>query len=240
MFKSLSPFIILLFIVLLPGQRVQAQDCVILLHGLARSDASMEKMAQRLQDEGFVVVNHDYPSTEFTIEELSRTVIREAHDRCPEGAAVHFVTHSLGGILVRHFLAYNDLEGLGRVVMLGPPNQGSQLVDVIGTLPGFELVNGPAGQQLGTDQNSIPRRLGPANFEVGIIAGTKSINLILSTMLPNPDDGKVSVESTRLEGMKDHVTVPVSHPFLMRDDEVIEQTMFFLTHGFFREIEDTR
>ncbi len=200
----------------------------------------MEKMAQRLESEGYIVVNHDYPSTDYTIEELSERVVREAHAQCPGDGAIHFVGHSLGGILVRHFMKYNELENLGRVVMLGPPNQGSHVVDAIGEFPGFELLNGPAGQQLGTDQNSIPNRLGPANFEVGIIAGTRSINLILSTMLPDPDDGKVSVGSTKLEGMSDHITVPVSHPFLMKDDEVIDQTVHFLKYGYFNELEDTR
>lgn len=234
----------LLFILLLlfvsAGRFVQAQECVVLLHGLARSAASMEKMAQRLESEGYIVVNHDYPSTDYTIEELSERVVREAHAQCPGDGAIHFVGHSLGGILVRHFMKYNELENLGRVVMLGPPNQGSHVVDAIGEFPGFELLNGPAGQQLGTDQNSIPNRLGPANFEVGIIAGTRSINLILSTMLPDPDDGKVSVGSTKLEGMSDHITVPVSHPFLMKDDEVIDQTVHFLKYGYFNELEDTR
>lgn len=238
--RTHSLFLILIILILSPAQRLQAQDCVILLHGLARSDASMDTMAERLQDEGYLVVNHDYPSTDFTIEELSRKVIPEARAQCPDGATIHFVGHSLGAILVRYFLKYNELEGLGRVVMLGPPNKGSHVVDEMGSFPGFELINGPAGLQLGTDKNSIPNRLGPANFEVGIIAGTSTINLILSTMLPNPDDGKVSVASTRLEGMKDHITVPVSHPFLMSDDDVIEQTLFFLRHGFFREIKDTR
>lgn len=233
-------FFTLLFIIMAAVQPAPAQDCVILLHGLARTDASMDKLAGRLRQEGFFPVNHDYPSTDFTIEELSNRVVREAHERCPERATVHFVGHSLGGILVRHFLRDNELENLGRVVMLGPPNQGSQVVDAIGSLPGFRLLNGPAGQQLGTGPNSIPNQLGPADFEVGIIAGTRSINLILSTLLPNPDDGKVSVESTKLKGMTDHITVPVSHPFLMRSDEVIEQTIHFLRYGYFEESEDSR
>ena len=124
--------------------------------------------------------------------------------------------------------------------MLGPPNKGSEVVDAMAEIPGFELINGPAGLQLGTEKTSIPNSLGAEDFEVGIIAGTKSINLILSTMLPNPDDGKVSVESTKLEGMTDHITVPVSHPFLMKDEEVIRQTIHFLKYGQFQETADRR
>ena len=116
-----------------------------LLHGLARSDGSMEKMADRLKEEGFAVINHDYPSTEYPIEELSRKVIPEAAGECPEKSKIHFVTHSLGGILVRYYLEYHELDNLGRVVMLGPPNKGSQVVDAMAEMPGFKLLNGPAG-----------------------------------------------------------------------------------------------
>ena len=98
----------------------------------------------------------------------------------------------MGGILVRQYLLLNTIENLGHVVMLGPPNKGSQVVDKLYKVPGFKLINGPAGMQLGTGELSVPNILGPANFKVGIIAGTRSINLILSSMLPNPDDGKVS------------------------------------------------
>ena len=218
----------------------EARDCVVLLHGLARSDGSMEEMAQSLEEAGFEVVNHDYPSTEYPIEELSLAAIRAGVSECPEGSRVNFVTHSLGGILVRYYLEYHDLDNLGRVVMLGPPNKGSQVVDAMAEVPGFELLHGPAGLQLGTDSSSLPNSLGAADFEVGIIAGTRSINLILSQLLPNPDDGKVSVESTKLEGMSDHITVPVSHPFLMKDEEVIRQTIHFLRYGQFQELADAR
>lgn len=238
--KSIYLLLAAVVVVALTGAEARARNCAVLLHGLARSDASMEKMAKRLEGAGFLVVNYDYPSTGHPIEELSDMVVEDSYGRCPAGSTVHFVGHSLGGILVRHFLAHRELENLGRVVMLGPPNQGSQVVDAIGTLPGFTLLNGPAGQQLGTGKDSIPNRLGPADFEVGIIAGTRSINLVLSTMLPNPDDGKVSVESTKLDGMSDHITVPVSHPFLMKDDEVIDQTIHFLEYGYFKEVEDRR
>ena len=230
---------VLLILTIFPGQS-STQECVVLLHGLARSDRSMEKMAERLREKGFAVINHDYPSTEYPIEELSQTVFPEAAGECPEESRIHFVTHSLGGILVRYYLKYHALDNLGRVVMLGPPNKGSQVVDAMAEMPGFKLLNGPAGLQLGTEPSSLPNRLGAADFEVGIIAGTRSINLILSQLLPNPDDGKVSVESTKLEGMSDHITVPVSHPFLMNDDEVIRQTIHFLRHGQFWEEADGR
>jgi hypothetical protein len=119
--------------------------------------------------------------------------------------------------------------------MLGPPNQGSEVVDNLKDTPGFELLNGPAGMQLGTGPDDIPQSLGPVSFELGVIAGTQSINLILSTFLPNPDDGKVSVEATKVEGMKDFIALPATHPFLMENDMVIDQTVHFLKNGKFKK-----
>lgn len=205
-----------------------------LLHGLARTDSSMARLASSLEEAGYYSVNYDYPSREHTIEELAGSTISGALVKCPDGAKINFVTHSLGGILVRQYLTHNVIENLGRVVMLGPPNKGSQVVDTFQSVPGFEFFNGPAGMQLGTGELSVPNRLGPANFELGIIAGTRSINLILSTSLPNPDDGKVSVENTKLEGMSDHIALPVSHPFLMKDKDVIAQVLHFLQQGAFK------
>lgn len=212
----------------------QAGECVVLLHGLARTKKSMTSMETRLQKEGYHVVNFDYPSREHTIPELSSRFVPLAVERCRPDQKMNFVTHSLGGILVRQYLKDHPLPRLHRVVMLGPPNQGSEVVDNLGPVPGFELFNGPAGMQLGTGEAGMPRNLGPADFEVGIIAGTRSINLILSLYLPNPDDGKVSVENTKLAGMKEHIQIPVSHPYLMKNAQAIDAVVRFLKTGTFR------
>jgi pimeloyl-ACP methyl ester carboxylesterase len=210
-----------------------AAECVILLHGLARSAASMEKMAEVLVQADYTVVNHDYPSRHHPIAHLAENEIPKAVQDCGHADTIHFVTHSLGGILVRYYLENHQLDALGRVVMLGPPNNGSQVVDHLKHVPGFKLLNGEAGMALGTEPGSVPTSLGDVDFELGVIAGTHTINLILSTFLPNPDDGKVSVESTKVPGMNDHVTVPVSHPFLMKDDDVISHVLTFLKSGKF-------
>lgn len=208
-------------------------DCVILLHGLGRTSSSMKPVAGALADRGYFVVNVDYPSREKAIEELAPLAVRKGLAECPQGDAVHFVTHSLGGILIRYYLENNELAGLGRVVMLAPPNHGSQVVDRLGKFPGFASLNGPAGAQLGTGENSILSSLGPVDYEVGIIAGTRTFNPILSLYLPNPDDGKVSVESTKVEGMSDFIEVPHSHPFIMRAPAVLEQILLFMESGNF-------
>ena len=219
--------------ILLPIQAA-AGESVILLHGLARTWRSMAAMETSLNADGYHTVNIGYPSTDHPVEALAVQAVETALAKCPPENRVHFVTHSLGGILVRQYLSRNPIPNLGRVVMLGPPNQGSQVVNTLKDMPGFKLINGPAGRQLGTDPGSIPRRLGPANFEVGIIAGSRSINLILSTMLPGPDDGKVTVDNTTLSGMADHITLKATHPFMMKNKNVIRQTLYFLKHGRFK------
>lgn len=177
----------------------------------------------------------DYPSRTAPVERLSEWAIAPAVTACQRDGAttIHFVTHSLGGILVRSYLARHTIPELGRVVMLGPPNQGSELVDKLGTLWFFKRINGPAGDELGTEVHSVTCRLGPANFCVGVIAGNRSINWINSCLIPGPDDGKVSVARARLEGMTDFVVVPATHPFLMRNRTVIRQTLAFLQTGRF-------
>ena len=211
-----------------------AGECVVLLHGLWRTDASMGKLERNLGEAGYVARNIAYDSTDYTVETLAAETIPRAVDACGEAETIHFVTHSLGGILIRQYLEEGEIERLGRVVMLGPPNQGSEVVDSYARFKGFEWFAGPAGLQLGTGEASVPRQLGPVNFDVGVIAGTQSINPILSTLLPDRDDGKVSVESTRVEGMNDHLELPVTHVFMMRDDEVMEQVVYYLANGHFR------
>ena len=213
-------------------------SCVILLHGLARSSSSMDAMEEALLEENFHPVNLGYPSREHPIEELADLAIKPALKECPQDMEVNFITHSLGGILVRQYLSENEIDNLNRVVMLGPPNQGSEVVDKLGEMPGFYFLNGDAGLQLGTSELSVPNSLGKANFEVGIIAGTKSINLILSSLIPDTDDGKVSIESTKLEGMNDHIEMPVTHPFMMKNDDVIVQVIHYLKHGRFKHDND--
>ena len=207
-------------------------ECVILLHGLARSAHSMDKMADKLAEHGYKVLNIDYPSRAYSIEELAEQTITDALKQC-QGMPVNFVTHSMGGILVRQFLSKHSIDKLNKVVMLGPPKKGTEIVDKLRHLPGFSFVNGAAGMQLGTGELSVPNQLGKANFDVGIIAGTQSINLLLSSLIPDTDDGKVSVESTKIDGMNDHIEMPTTHVFMMRNDAVIAQVICYLKQGQF-------
>ncbi len=217
------------------SEGLSSRPPVVLLHGLARSASSMHNMELALQLAGYRVCNIAYPSTKHSIPDLASQYVAPSIARCVADSdePVNFVTHSLGGIIVRQLAKTGLVRSFGRVVMLGPPNHGSEVVDALGDWYIFRVINGPAGGELGTSKNSVPRRLGPANFEAGVIAGSSSINWINSLIIPGMNDGKVSTESARLEGMRDFIVVPVSHPFLMTNGDVIKQTIRFLAYGCF-------
>lgn len=217
------------------------QETVILLHGLARTRRSMGTLEQALQKAGYSTMNVGYPSRKYSVEQLVERDVADAVDRCRRRSTgpLHFVTHSMGGILVRRYLADHAIDTLGRVVMLAPPNHGSEIVDKLGDRWWFRWFNGPAGCSLGTGPDSVPNRLGPADYPLGIIAGNRSLDPIFSRMVARPNDGKVSVASARLAGMQDFKVVPHGHTFIMNRNQVIRQVVFFLQHGTFRE-EETR
>jgi esterase/lipase len=227
---------IVLFMILITGQAYAVPtECVVLLHGLAKTGNSMNKLGKYFTNQGYQVVNIDYPSREYQLSELSRIVRKETISKTAGADKIHFVTHSMGGIIVRFIQKNDPLPNLGRVIMLSPPNHGSEVVDFLSDLWFFKSINGPAGKQLGTGENSICRAMGKVNFELGIITGDRSINWINSLIIPGKDDGKVSVESAKVEGMTDFLVVHVSHPFIMNNKTVMIQCAYFLRNGYFRK-----
>jgi triacylglycerol lipase len=218
---------------------VKPGDYVVLLHGLGRTALSMKRLEHYLKNHGYRVVNVSYPSTRFSVEQLSDNYLRRLLEKqTPDPAArIHFVTHSMGGILLRQYLSHHSLTNLGRVVMLAPPNQGSEIIDHLKAGLLTRNLLGPAELELGTGENDLPKRLGPVHFQCGVIAGDRSLNPFLSALLPGPNDGKVAVGNARIEGMQDFLVLHSTHTWLMWRKWTLRQTVCFLESGHFdREI----
>ncbi len=217
-----------------------AAETVVLLHGLGRGFRSMSYLESRLERAGYHVVNVAYPSRTMPIETIAAdwlpAMLRES------GAAtatrVHFVTHSMGGIVLRQWLASAPAEraNLGRVVMLAPPNAGSEVTERLAAFPPFRWFTGVNGRRLGPRATDLPRSLGPwpaGAPPLGIIAGDRSLNPLFSAWLPGPDDGKVSVASTRLAGMTEAIVLHHSHTWLMWRADTASEVIHFLRDGHF-------
>lgn len=211
-------------------------ETVVVLHGLARDAASMGALETALAGAGYATFNFDYPSTRSEPEELVTRLRAAVESCCTEAPRVNFVTHSLGGLIVRAYLAETPPANLGRVVMLAPPNHGSEIVDLLGGLWPFSRLFGPTAVQLGTSPGSFPNRLPQPNYEVGIIAGDRPLNPLGAMAIPGSDDGGVSLEGAKLDGMTDFLSVHESHGRIARSAQVATQVLRFLDRGRFLRV----
>jgi pimeloyl-ACP methyl ester carboxylesterase len=218
-----------------PDRKGEIQDGVILLHGISRTSRSFRRMQTAMDASGFATLNLDYASRRKALESLAED-IHPAIELFAVGieGSIHFVGHSMGGLLARAYLARYRPKRLGRVVMLGTPNSGSEIADRLKNVLPYRAWFGPAGQQLITTRDAtLDAILPPVDYPVGVIAGDRSIYPISSVFLPKPHDGRVSVENTRLDGMVDHIVINASHPSLVRSGLAIDQTIAFLRDGRF-------
>ena len=207
---------------------------VVLLHGLARSSAHMQGLERFLEARGYTVYNLDYPSTKYHLDKLTAMVAADLREKINPARPLHFVGYSMGGIITRALLNKYRPDNLGRVVQLASPNGGTEVADVLQSNWLFEAVFGPAGQQLVTEGAGIVELLGKVDYELGVVAGDFTMDPVSSAIIPGIDDGKVSVESTKVAGMSDHIIVSASHTFFPQNSTVQEQTLYFLRVGAFR------
>jgi triacylglycerol lipase len=219
------------------GPLAGAHECVVVLHGMSRSAMYMKPVELSLRHAGYSVVNVSYPVRKKPIEELA-TLVDGYVQRCRDTGAtrIHFVTHSLGGIVVRQWLHGHVLPEAGRFVMLGTPNGGSEIADRYKDDWWYRISTGPAGQEIGTGPDDLPHRLGPPPIETGVIAGTRAANRAYSEWLGGANDGKVSLASAHLDGIADFVTVDNSHYFLPRSAAALRQVRVFLATGRFEHL----
>jgi pimeloyl-ACP methyl ester carboxylesterase len=215
---------------------------VVLLHGIARTSRSLRKVESALRACGFATLNLDYASRRKPLDALAADIHPDITAFANSiGGPVHFVAHSMGGLLTRVYVARYRPAALGRVVMLGTPNGGSEVADLLKRLAIFRAFYGPAGQQLTTEQDAELTSLPPPDYAVGVIAGISAIDPIASRfILPRPNDGRVSVNSSKLANMTDHTIVKASHAGLLRHRVAIEQAIAFLREGRFRPSENLR
>lgn len=211
-----------------------SSDYVILLHGLGRTPLSMKRIEWTLREQNYRVINIGYPSTRISIEDAANHWLDDVlkSQVTDSSAKIHFVGHSLGGIVLRQYLTNHEIPNLGRVVMLAPPNHGSELAERLQNNWLYRLATGPAGQQLGTSECGVPSRLGPIDFELGVIAGDRSLNPLFSSWISGPDDGKVSVRSTGMLGA-DFLLVHHTHTWMVWSSDVNSAVVQFLKTGRF-------
>lgn len=218
-----------------PAPAPDTRETVVLLHGVAMPALIMRPLAKSLEAAGYRVVNLGYPSRTLPFERIAADYLpaQLARHNVAPAAKLHFVTHSMGSLVLRLYLRDQRPANLGRVVMLGPPNHGSAAADRAAQHLFFRLGAGRNLVRLGTGPDAITRQLGPADFELGIIAGNRSNNPLFSRWLGEPSDGAVAVRSTRLEGMRDFLLVPYAHTPMLWQRSVHAQVLAFLRTGRF-------
>lgn len=193
----------------------------------------MKRLEWTLGGAGYRVVNLRYPSRQFSVEQLAEEYLDKAVAAQSQAGRIHFVTHSMGGIVLREYLAGHKVTNLGRAVMLAPPNHGSELADRLRKSAVGRWILGPAGCELGTGASELPERLGPAHIELGVITADSTVHRRFNRAFSGPNDGKVSVQSAQLDGMADFLVVPGSHTWIMWRAGTSRQVLAFLESGHF-------
>ncbi len=204
---------------------------IVLLHGIMRTSWSMQRLGNFLEREGYAVLNIRYPSTKYSIEKIIDIIHPQILEFSKNGK-LHFIGHSMGGLIIRAYI--NKYKpNVGKVVMLGTPNKGSEVADFLKNFFLYKVFYGAAGQQLITNQENFKKIFGEINFELGVIAGNNPINFIGTMMIKKENDGLVSVESSKVENMRDHITLPCNHTFLPSYKIVWIQVLSFLKNSSF-------
>lgn len=210
-------------------------DGIVFLHGIARSARSLASPEQALRADGYATLNLDYPARSRCIADIVAS-LHEPIARFADGCdgRLHFVTHSMGGLVARAYITRHRPDRLGHVVMLAPPNEGSEIADLFGDNALYRAFFGPAGAELVTKRpDSLCQILGAVDYPLGVIAGDRSLDPVGWLLLPGANDGRVSVERTRVAGMADHIVIHGTHTLIMNNREAIAQVRHFLKHGRF-------
>ena len=222
----------------MPAATSSVVHTVVLIHGLGRSRLCMSLVGLWLKFCGYRVMSIGYPSRCVSIAEAVQQHLNPALEQLgiAPGSQVHFVTHSLGGIVFRAWAAQRDPAfPLGRAVLLAPPNQGSQIIDELRRQAWVRWWLGPVSAELGTDAASTPNSLGPLPPETGIIMGNKDTLPVFRSLLGPESDGNVSIASAHAEGEADFILLPANHATIIFQPAVFRAVHRFLQTGSFKE-----
>jgi pimeloyl-ACP methyl ester carboxylesterase len=219
---------------------------VILLHGLGRTRSSTRHLAKFLSEQSdFTVLQFGYASTRADVAEHAKSLARAIENLGPV-EEIDFVAHSLGNLVVRHYLGdeIERTEGrradprIKRIVMLAPPNNGAKLAQLLGDNKLFKSIAGPPGSELGRHWTELEKHLAVPACEFGVIAGGRGEEHGRNPLLQSDDDLIVTVSETKLPGAQDFLVLPALHTFIMDEPKVQEATLRFLLHGYFESEAD--
>lgn len=214
----------------------KSEEVVVMLHGLWRSVRAMQPLANHLNKSGYTTINMPYPSFRYDLEDLAHNILHRIRLWLDKGKKIHFVTHSLGGVVLRkviEMLEPQDLSKVGRVVMLAPPHQGSEIIDWLGESPLklFKGVLGPASNFLSTKYMSAEKAEFCSDIDALIIMGDKSSLPFFRTLLEDSNDGIVSVEKGRLLGTNYFKIIEADHTFISSNSKVMDTVSRFIRIG---------
>ena len=210
------------------------KETVVLVHGIMNKPFVMDRIAHRLEQDGYEIQNWGYPSTGGLIEQHA-VHLNELLQSLAGRKKIHFVGFSQGAIIIRYTLTHYPVKNAGRFVMIAPPNHGCEMAQDFYRYAWFRGLYGDKSiKQLFAHQNEFLKTCGIPKVEFGIIAGGKGDGKGFSARIPGDDDGTISVASARLEGARDLILLPHQHTPLVFASETADQTSHFLKAGKFQ------
>jgi pimeloyl-ACP methyl ester carboxylesterase len=215
---------------------------VLVLHGLGRTRVSNEDMVEFLRENSkYTVLSMGYASTRAEVAAHARSLARVIEHLGSGVTEINFVAHSLGNIVIRHYLAdHTDLHNgrrpdlrIKRIVMVGPPNNGARMAEMFGQNAVFERFVGRSGRAIARQWEDLKKNLAVPQTEFGVIAGGRGNDDGYNPLLPGDDDFVLGIDETKLKGARDFIVIKSMHAVLMSDTDVQTAALRFLEHGYF-------
>jgi len=214
---------------------VAEREGVVLLHGLGMARWIMRPAERALGTEGYETLNLSYASTRRSLDAIVEALDKQIAPFAQQRRAIHFVGHSLGGLVIRRYLVTRRPDNLGKVVMFGTPNHGSELANFTRQIGLERIFLGQMGDVLCVGRpTDVEAQLGSVDYPLGVIAGNRpGWQNIFGPCFKETHDGKVTISSSKLAGMTDHIVVPYGHDEMVRKPEAQAQMVHFIRESRF-------